>query len=510
MKKLLSLAAALLCTSFMLAQTMKKTNIERRFHAMSENGKYMLTVDQGYIGIYNTETDEYKEWQNVAIGYDLGLGNMVTNDGFLVGCIEGAPSILDIEKGEWTSLPMQEGDKMYSCANAITNSRKYITGYVTKGSVPRTVEIVPVLWSQKEDGTYGTYEILPYPEKDFTGVAPKYLLPNCISEDGTVIAAQLLRCDNECLPLVYRKAQDGTWTYEVYDKDLCEPGLEFPEMPVGEGPAAPNQKDYMTPESYEKYHNDSLKYEEDSWKYQIGEITEMPTWPDPKSYMTDEARAQYDKDWETYAAETEKFMSKLREFRNFFYANVKSNFYAQNGVWLSPNGKYYATTCNKNYTLGDAALFDVNETLTLHDYKDGLMGYCCTDDGDFFVSDGGTAYVYPAGSTERVTLQDWLRLKGETGAADWLDKNVTTGTAICSGDGRVISGFSGAPGAYTSWIIKLDGNTTGITDAVADGDSRVKVYDLQGRFVKEGAANEVKTGLRRGIYIINNKKVVIK
>ena len=127
MKRLLLLAAVLMCAGFTFAQTMMEIPVERRFHAMSENGKYMLTVDQGYIGIYNTETGEYQDYSNYAISYDLGMGNMVTDDGFLVGNVNGIPSILDIEKKEWTQLGLkEEANKSYSTANAITPSHKYI------------------------------------------------------------------------------------------------------------------------------------------------------------------------------------------------------------------------------------------------------------------------------------------------------------------------------------------------------------------------------------------------
>lgn len=97
MKKLLLLVVTLLSTSLMSAQTMKELP-GLRFHAMSENGKWMLTVEQGWIGILNTETDDFQQYGGGDIGYNLGIGNMVTNDGFLVGNIDGKPSILDIEK----------------------------------------------------------------------------------------------------------------------------------------------------------------------------------------------------------------------------------------------------------------------------------------------------------------------------------------------------------------------------------------------------------------------------
>ncbi len=511
MKKLLLLVMTLLSTSLMSAQTMKDIPVERRFHAMSENGKWMLSVDQGYIGILNTETDEYQEYCDGVTGYDLGMGNMVTNDGFLVGNIDGKPSILDIEKKEWKQLPVKEGDIYYSTANAITNSRKYIVGYIGNSKGFGNTKIEPVIWTMNSDGTYGEYEYLPYPEKDFTGVAPIYILPNCISEDGKVIAAQLMRQDNECLPMVYRKTEDGTWTYEVYDEGLCDEGLEFPEFPTEE-PIDPSYYDYMTQEQLDAYKQDSTEYADSCWAYNIGESTEWPTYyPDPKYYMTEDNLNLFNEAWENYVIKSDEYTRLLTNFRTFYYEHVTPNFYGQNVVWLSTNGKYYATTCVKGWygTVGDAALFTIDETLKPHDYEDGLYGNCVTDEGDFFVSDLSTAYVYPSNSTEKVTLIEWLKAKGETEAAEWLSDR-ETGTAICSGNGRVISGFYGAPGSYRSWIIKLDETPTGITGIEQSGNSHVKAYDLQGRIVAEGEYNEVRNNLKRGIYIINGRKVVVK
>ena len=453
MKKLLLLVVTLLSASFMSAQTMKEIPVQKRFCAMSENGKYMITNDQqAYVGIYNTETDEFDEYYDGITNYQIGMGNIVTNDGFLVGAVDGMPSILDIENKKWTPLGLKEGDLQYSMANAITPSRKYIVGTVGLKNVSYgMLQYRPVLWTLNDDGTYNEYEELPYPEKDFSGVTPMYILANCISEDGTVIAGQLMRQDNECLPLVYHKTQDGTWTYEVYDEGLCEPGLEFPEFPV------------------------------------------EPTAPDLYEFMTEEEIAAYKEDSTAYA-------DSLHQY----------NFFEQNQVSLSANGKFYSTTRCKNYKPGDAALLTIDNGLELHDFEDGYWGYCSTNDGDLFVSDKYIPYVYPAGSSECVSLADWLRSKGETEAAEWLD-NIDTRIAICSSDGRVISGFSGTSrNDYRSWIIKLDETPTGITDIEQSGNSHVKAYDLQGRIAAEGEYNEVRNNLKRGIYIINGRKVVVK
>lgn len=505
MKKILTLAAALLCTGMTFGQIMKDIPVERRFHAMSENGKYLATVDQGYIGIYNSETDEYKDFQNPDEGgYDLGLGNSLTNDGFLCGAMYGWPAILNIETGEWTKLPLAEGDG-FSSANAMTESHKYVIGFSQVNNEFGHTSIIPILWTQNEDGTY-TREVLPYPEKDFTGTAPQDFLPNCISNDGTVIAAQMMLWNsNECLPMVYRKSADGKWTYEVYDEGLCDEGLDWPEFPTYE-PQAPSEYDYMTEEAIEKYRNDSTAYADSLWQFNIGEIDKRPTyWPDPKNYMGDMVD-EYNTAWNKFVEDYAIFDEKLRTYRNFFYNNVKSNFYTQNGVWLSPNGKYYATTFKKDYVVGDAALITIGDKeMELYDYKDQSNGYCVSNEGDFFTGAG----VYAAGSTTRTSVAEWLRAKGETEAADWLAER-TEGTVICSGNGRVLSGWIGGSGQYKSWFINLDATPTGIKDINTEADANVKVYDLQGRLVKEGKASEVKNSLRKGIYVINNRKVAVK
>lgn len=499
----------MLSTCFMSAQIMKEIPIQKKFYAMSENGKYMITVDQAYIGIFDTETDEYDEYYDGITNYQVGMGNMVTNDGFLVGAVNGMPSILDIENKKWTPLGLKEGDLQYSMANAITPSRKYIVGTVGLKNVSYgMLQYRPVLWTLNDDGTYDEYEELPYPEKDFSGVTPMYILANCISEDGTVIAGQLMRQDNECLPLVYHKTQDGTWTYEVYDEGLCEPGLEFPEFPIE--PTAPDLYEFMNEEEIAAYKEDSTAYADSLRQYNNHEIDKKPEYkPEKNYYASEEENKLFEQAWNKYLEESEAFSNQLKVFRNFYYEHVTPNFFEQNQVSLSANGKFYSTTRCKNYKPGDAALLTIDNGLELHDFEDGYWGYCSTNDGDLFVSDKYIPYVYPAGSSECISLTDWLRSKGETEAAEWLD-NIDTRIAICSSDGRVISGFSGMAGAYKSWIIKLDGTPTGITGIEQDGNSHVKAYDLQGRIVAEGEYNEVRNNLKRGIYIINGRKVVVK
>lgn len=52
--------------------------------------------------------------------------------------------------------------------------------------------------------------------------------------------------------------------------------------------------------------------------------------------------------------------------------------------------------------------------------------------------------------------------------------------------------------------------TTGISDVTVDGDEVVKVYTIGGTLVKECKQSEAANGLAKGVYIINNKKYVVK
>lgn len=56
-----------------------------------------------------------------------------------------------------------------------------------------------------------------------------------------------------------------------------------------------------------------------------------------------------------------------------------------------------------------------------------------------------------------------------------------------------------------------DGNTTGIMDIpTSKNDGIVKVYSLSGALLKQGKRDDVMKNLPKGIYIINNREVVIK
>lgn len=72
---------------------------------------------------------------------------------------------IEYRKQEWQNLPVRKGDTFYSMANAITNSRKYIVGYISTEEGFGLTMIKPVIWTMNSDGTYGEYEDLPYPEK---------------------------------------------------------------------------------------------------------------------------------------------------------------------------------------------------------------------------------------------------------------------------------------------------------------------------------------------------------
>lgn len=523
MRKTLLFAAALLATGFATAQTCTEIEKPIRFHAMSEDGKYLVNFETGYIGVLNTEDNTFTEWNDAEMNHDLGMGNMVTNDGFLVGCALTTPTLFDITNHTKTPLGVKEGEENnYSCANGITPSKKYIVGYIGTGKNEdndrySALRYKPAIWTRGEDGNYGVYEDLPYPTKDYSGVMPKGVLPNWVSEDGSVIAGQMTTQENNHFPIVWRRQQDGSYTYELYDKGVCEPGTVFPERPEYK-PQAPDYNDYMTEDMAKAYEQDMVEYKDSLWKFQIGEC-EKPKWyPVPNStfYMTQDMVDKYNKDFDEYQSKDAIFNEQKNKYRYFLYDenNVKPNFYAQNAVTLSANGKYYGTTKKDWSSVGGSVMLKIGETLEYNEFDKNLYGQSVTNDGDFFVTDQGTAYVYPAGKTERITVAEWLRSKGENKAADWLDaRPMPTGTAICSSDGRVLSGFSFiGDNMYSTWLIKLGASSTGINDieTSTNPDAIVKAYDIEGRIVAEGPSSKITKNLKKGIYIVNGRKIVVR
>ena len=60
-------------------------------------------------------------------------------------------------------------------------------------------------------------------------------------------------------------------------------------------------------------------------------------------------------------------------------------------------------------------------------------------------------------------------------------------------------------------IVGIVGSQTAIHSAKADNDGLIKVYSLDGRLLRTAKdSREATTGLPKGIYIVNNKKLVLK
>ena len=67
-----------------------------------------------------------------------------------------------------------------------------------------------------------------------------------------------------------------------------------------------------------------------------------------------------------------------------------------------------------------------------------------------------------------------------------------------------------AAAGVNQMLINIDGNVTAIEDVLGeDVDATVNVYTIDGVCVKSGVkSSEALDGLRKGIYIVNGKKVV--
>lgn len=74
--------------------------------------------------------------------------------------------------------------------------------------------------------------------------------------------------------------------------------------------------------------------------------------PEKSYYASDEENNLFKEAWDKYLEDNNAFSDQLKVFRTFYYEHVTPNFYAQNSVNLSANGKYYSTTCSKKLQIG--------------------------------------------------------------------------------------------------------------------------------------------------------------
>lgn len=539
-------------------------------YKMSPDGCYYADSEEGSVVIYHAPTGQQwiYEGDETNTNYAIGGGNSVSDQGIVVGkTTNRQPAYW--QNGEWTALPLQNGVQQgtYSIANGITPDGNYICGCVATASFTEAgsrTTYFPVVWSRSSDGTYGTYEFLPYPEKDFCNRSPQYITAIFISDDGSRIVGQVKSSGGWITyPIVYDKDSDGKWSYTLMGLDkVVDTSVTFPPYPTYE-PDYPDASDYMTTEDEADYEAALAMYQDSINMYYAGLITERPQYPQQSDYMT--YRDKYMSDMARYEEEYTQYYDSISAFEDVYYSAITGGSFEYNDIFLSANGKYMSQTVNTpdpNADIDDwtasniyyPVLFDVDKGEIITEVEaTSMMASSVTDDGMMLAHSPAVeytrnAYVIPSGANVAVKFEDWIETKCQP-AVDWLFENMTydvttyttdpltyetietvvedslvTGSMSCNSAGTRFMAYVydyWQTGQYTTYTIDIENPDvpTGIKAAMHgdDGSFHVAVsggnisvsgdlkgialYDMQGRQVAN-AAGKLSANVPSGVYTI--------
>ena len=171
-----------------------------------------------------------------------------------------------------------------------------------------------------------------------------------------------------------------------------------------------------------------------------------------------------------------------------------------NGCSISnDNGKSYSTAKSNTIKYSKVTQYTINLPENVHITSASFAGYANEDNKTCYLAElggssfGSDLYVFPSRSTDTSTKTQF---------------DVTLGTSA-TGTLTFTSGD-----AQAAWVITLKGikaSSTGIHGiTTAPAGSKGNIYDLSGRVIKKQATTADLASLSKGIYILNNKKYVVK
>lgn len=260
------------------------------FSIMSDNGVYVAESVDGEIIVRNRLTNqEYyvhaSEEDPVLSG--AGNGHALSSQGTLVG-YDGYNACYWVKGGLKVVLPnTADAGTIDSDASAITDDGKYIAGSLATNATSAYdgLQSFPVLWTRQSDGSYSV-EKLPFPAKDFSGRDPQHVTVNDISNDGKTLVGMIVDYSGFFIyPIVYKKGEDGTWSYKVigenivWDGELAKQILPEPTIPSDIWFPQPEQ--YYTKADTIAYNNAAAEYRDKLDQVNAGLIPRdsLPVYP---------------------------------------------------------------------------------------------------------------------------------------------------------------------------------------------------------------------------------------
>lgn len=484
---------------------------------LSVDGRYAASNFYGSVVIYDLDTDEHFDYMETSNNdYVTGLGNF-WSERSMVGVIDNTGTSAVWRNGRWTKLPLAGKDPAgMGMANGITPDMSRICGNASTGVGlvldDAKLMVYPCYWNANANGTYGQQTPLPYPSKDFMGYVPQYVTAISITDDGKSIWGQIRSSDGFFHePVVYKEAEDGTWSYETPLRDKIIPeGLKIVDYP-GEGPACPSQESFMTDEELAAFDEAYVKYLSNPSLYKSPEYEDYMTPEEIAAYT--EAKKPYD-EWQVKWDAYDEMRNEIIEKGLTFCFNV---------MRISPNGRYVAMVTEHLYYNGEGQTISVYrpyllDTETGKGELIGKEGYSMVvtsvnNNGDVLAyQDAGGAdlgFVYQNETGEWITyadyligrdpsLRDWIvenwvhEVEVETdptlGTSDFVELDIS-GMPFVSADWNTFSSVAynfwggNTKGEYLSYIIRFDENSA--IDEIQGGDSNSApmYFDLQGRRV---------------------------
>lgn len=405
------------------------------FQALSADGRFAVSELSGIVTIYDFKENKETVFEpNGEYYYGVGLGSCLTASGdILVGNTKESVNAAYYDGESWKelSVPNPEGTNL---ANSITPDGSRICGSVGFHEMSLDDAVLmqaPVYWDRNEDGGYGECHLLPYPQKDLYGSTPQYVTAIAISDDGKTIAGQVVDCRGMMVvPIVYKQADNGEWSYTLPTGDLFNPeGLE-PVADPGDGPACPSQEQYMTQEEIDAYNAAYNEWVAGGYNGAFPEYTD---------YMTEDEQAAYVAAYDKWVEEFQDWDEKYQAFDEYYFGVYENSpTFLFNSELLSGDGSTiavcatterfdpnswfgYVTVCSP-WTLdlasGDVVKYEYEKSLVITGLADDGVLLAGTEIGTFPME----GFVLRDG--EVTDILDYLAALSPE-YTDWFKKNMT-------------------------------------------------------------------------------------
>lgn len=522
--------------------------------------------------------------------YSRGMGNCLSNTGIaLISTTDARSDGSYWDNGEIKKVSRPEGSENFLMLNGITADGTRICGSAGAG-MTTSDEVAcmayPVVWTRGADGEFSEFTMLPVPKYDFTGRVPQMVTAISISDDGKTIGGQVWDYFGMIAePIVYTQDDKGEWSYRMIEPIFY--GHEWPENP-GEPPTEPDPTDFMS-EAGLKAYNDAINAYNNgtaslpmpdpqqflSIDEYIAYLEAMDGWdpaetpfpPSATDFMTEEELEAYNKAveyyWEHYNdyPVAENYMTKAEydeyaaavnayneAYKQYFLKFEKfqaeySKFISElpqfdkNNVFVSGNGRYFATTSVLHNSEATPYRYDLEKTGDPDRYDEDIYITYVNSEG---IMMGGaplfaftrTAKILDAESNSFISVSDYIKGKSIELHTWVMDNAPSIGTPSGAQDLSIIWGWTN-DGMYATNILPVSANGSGISSPASEGafsmrteddgtlyftgtPSSVIISDINGAnvFNAENPGLSVSPRLSGGLYIVKatgkNGSVIIR